>query len=80
MDALMIIILLTFQPVPNTDKVSISYEAKAGLTTMDRCKKTEQVLAESPPQGKSAIVICLPSKEKEPSVAPPAPVKKYREA
>lgn len=64
MDALMIIILLTFTPIPNTNKVGVSYEAKLGLTTMERCKKTDQVLTESPPDGKSAIVLCAPSNEK----------------
>ena len=79
MDALMIIILLTFTPVKDTDKVAISYEAKLGLTTMERCKMTEQVLAESPPPGKTAIVLCAKSSEKEPASAPPSP-KKYKEA
>ena len=79
MDALMIIILLTFVPVKGTDKVGISYEAKLGLTTMERCKMAEQVLAESPPEGKTAIVLCAPSKEKAPANAPPA-AKKFKDA
>lgn len=79
MDALMIIILLTFTPIKDTNQVSISYEAKLGLTTMDRCKQTEQVLSESPPPGKTAIVLCAASKEKPTSDAPAKPANKYRE-
>ena len=79
MDALMIIILLTFTPVEGTKTVAISYEAKLGLTTMERCKQTEQVLAESPPEGKTAIVLCAPSKDKAPANAPPA-TKKFKDA
>ena len=79
MDALMIIILLVFTPVEGTDKVAISYEAKLGLTTMDRCKQVEKLLTESPPPGKTAIVLCAQSKEREPTNAPPSH-KKYKEA
>lgn len=79
MDALMIIILLTFTPIKGTDTVGISYEAKLGLTTMERCKMTEKVLAESPPEGKTAIVLCAPSKDKAPANAPAA-TKKFKEA
>lgn len=70
MNTLMIIILLTFTPIEGTKNVGISYEAKLGLTTMERCKEVEKVLAESPPEGKTAIVLCAPSKEKEPASAP----------
>jgi hypothetical protein len=75
----MIIILLTFAPIEGTKNVGISYEAKLGLTTMERCKQTEQVLAESPPEGKTAIVLCAPSKDKAPANAPAA-AKKFKEA
>ena len=52
MDALMIIILLTFTPIEGTKNVGISYEAKLGLTTMERCLRTSEVLTESPPPRK----------------------------
>lgn len=63
METLMIIILLAFQPMAGTDKVGVSYEAKLGLTTMDKCKQVEKVLTDEPPKGKTAIVICVQSKE-----------------
>lgn len=68
METLMIIILLAFTPVKGTDKVGVEYEAKLGITTMEKCKQVEKVLAEDPPKGKSAIVICVQSKE--PAKAP----------
>jgi len=71
MNTLMIIILLTMHPIPNSNKVGVTYEAKLGMTMMEHCKKVDQVLTEDPPKGKSAIVICVPSKEKEPASAPP---------
>ena len=76
MDALMIIILLTFVPIKDTDKVGISYEAKSGLTTMDRCKQVEKVLTDSPPEGKTAIVLCFKSNSPTSSPVPP---KKHQE-
>lgn len=75
METLMIVILLTFTPVKDTDKVAISYEAKLGITTMERCLIAEKVLAESPPEGKTAIVLCAQSKE--PATAP---AKQYKDA
>jgi hypothetical protein len=79
MDALMIITLLTFTTIKDTNTVGISYEAKLGLTTMERCKLTEKVLAESPPEGKNVIVLCAPSKDKAPANAAPG-AKKSTEA
>ena len=71
METLMIIILLAFTPVKGTDKVGVAYEAKLGLTTYEKCKEVERVLTASPPDGKSALVICV--KSKEPTSAPAKP-------
>lgn len=46
---------------------------------MERCKQTEKVLAESPPEGKTVIVLCAPSKDKAPANAPAA-AKKFKDA
>ena len=63
MEALMILILLTFSQPDAQGRVEISYEAKLTIMTMDRCRLPEQALAEDPPKGKTPIVICVPSKE-----------------
>lgn len=70
MKALMILILLTFHPIEGTGRVEISYEAKLTIMTMDRCRLLEKALDESPPQGKTPIVICAPSKETRPEKKP----------
>lgn len=78
METLMIIILLAFNPVEGTNKVGVAYEAKLGITTFEKCKEVEQVLTKSPPEGRTAIVICV--KAKEPASAPAKPAGKGREA
>lgn len=60
METLMVIILLTFVPVKDTDNVEIRYESKFEVTTMEYCKKVEAAFAE-PVKGKSAIVLCKQS-------------------
>ena len=70
MEALMILILLTFSPPDTQGRVGIEYEAKLTIMTMDRCRLLEKALDESPPQGKTPIVICAPSKETRPEKKP----------
>lgn len=63
METLMIIIALTFTPIPGQPgNVGISYEAKLGLTpTLENCRNIEQAFAAD--RGKNVIVICIESKE-----------------
>lgn len=78
MDTLMIIILLALTLEKGSDKVGVAHQTELGVTTMEHCQKTKKALAETPPDGLLAIVICRQAKA--PASAPAKPAGKGREA
>lgn len=65
METLMIIIALTFTPVPGQPGVvSIGYQAKIGVTpNLEACQKVEKAFAEE--RGSNVIVICKEKSSKK---------------
>lgn len=59
MEAFMVVILLTFSQVKDTNNVAISYRVKVpGIVSMDYCKAVEKAFADSGNK-ENAIVLCM---------------------
>lgn len=64
METLMIVIVLTFVPVPDTKNVEIRYEAKFGVRrTLAECQAVQKAFEDRPDKNHSVIVLCAESKE-----------------